>query len=106
VQILLIEDISTDGNSKIKFCQALRKVSAKVDHIFVVFYYDIFPQTKIALDKIGLQMYSLATWWDVLKVAKEFNYFDNNTIGEVESFLKNPTKCSGTWRCNILIHPF
>jgi orotate phosphoribosyltransferase len=72
-QILLVEDLTTDGNSKIKFCEALREAGAKVDHTFVVFYYDIFPQTKIALDKIGLQMHSLATWWDVLKVAKEFN---------------------------------
>jgi orotate phosphoribosyltransferase len=94
-QILLVEDLTTDGNSKIKFCEALREAGAKVDHTFVVFYYDIFPQTKIALDKIGLQMHSLATWWDVLEVAKEFNYFDNNAISEVESFLNNPTKWSG-----------
>jgi len=44
--ILLVEDLTTDGNSKIKFCEALRKAGAKVDHTFVVFYYDIFPQTK------------------------------------------------------------
>ena len=91
--ILLVEDLTTDGNSKIKFCEALRKAGAKVDHTFVVFYYDIFPQTKITLDKIGLKMHSLATWWDVLKVAKEYNYFDNNAISEVESFLHDPT----TW---------
>ena len=91
--ILLVEDLTTDGNSKIKFCEALRKAGAKVDHTFVVFYYDIFPQTKITLDKIGLKMHSLATWWDVLKVAKEYKYFDNNAIAEVESFLHDPT----TW---------
>ena len=43
--ILLVEDLTTDGNSKIKFCEALREAGAKVDHTFVVFYYDIFPQT-------------------------------------------------------------
>lgn len=92
--VLLVEDLTTDGNSKIKFCEALRKAGARVDHTFVVFYYDIFPQTKKTLDKIGLQMHSLATWWDVLKVAKEYNYFDNNAIAEVESFLNDPTKWS------------
>ncbi len=30
-------------------------------------------------------MHSLATWWDVLKVAKDNNYFENNAIGEVEN---------------------
>ena len=92
--ILLVEDLTTDGNSKIKFCEALREAGAKVDHTFVVFYYDIFPQTRDALNKIGLEMHSLATWWDVLKVAKEYNYFDNEAINEVESFLHNPIKWS------------
>ena len=92
--ILLVEDLTTDGNSKIKFCEALREAGAKVDHTFVVFYYDIFPQTRQALDKIGLEMHSLATWWDVIKVAKEYNYFDTQAIGEVESFLHDPMKWS------------
>jgi orotate phosphoribosyltransferase len=39
-------------------------------------------------------MHSLATWWDVLKVAKEYNYFDTQAIGEVESFLHDPMKWS------------
>ncbi len=89
-RILLVEDLTTDGNSKIKFCEALRDAGAQVDHTFVVFYYDIFPHTRDALDKIGLQMHSLATWWDVLKIAKKNNYFDTKTIGEVEKFLHNP----------------
>jgi len=93
-RILLVEDLTTDGNSKIKFCQALREAGAQVDHTFVVFYYDIFPHTRKALDDIGLQMHSLATWWDVLKVAKDFNYFDTESIGEVEKFLNQPMEWS------------
>ena len=93
-RILLVEDLTTDGNSKIKFCEALREAGATVDHTFVVFYYDIFPHTRDALDKIGLEMHSLATWWDVLKVAKEFNYFDTGSIGEVEKFLNQPMEWS------------
>ena len=93
-RILLVEDLTTDGNSKIKFCEALREAGAIVDHTFVVFYYDIFPHTRDALKKIGLEMHSLATWWDVLKVAKEFNYFDTNSISEVEKFLNQPMEWS------------
>jgi orotate phosphoribosyltransferase len=93
-RILLVEDLTTDGNSKIKFCEALREAGATVDHTFVVFYYDIFPHTRDALKKIGLEMHSLATWWDVLKVAKEFNYFDAKSISEVEKFLNQPMEWS------------
>jgi orotate phosphoribosyltransferase len=92
--ILLVEDLTTDGNSKIKFCQALREAGAVVDHTFVVFYYDIFPHTRDALNEVGIEMHSLATWWDVLKVAKEHNYFDNKSIGEVENFLNQPMEWS------------
>ena len=93
-KILLVEDLTTDGNSKIKFCEALREAGAKVDHTFVVFYYDIFPHTRKILQNINLNMHSLATWWDVLKVAKKENYFDTKSIGEVESFLHDPMEWS------------
>jgi len=92
--ILLVEDLTTDGNSKIKFCEALREAGAVVDHTFVIFYYDIFPHTRDTLKEVGLEMHSLATWWDVLKVAKEFNYFNNKSIGEVEKFLNQPMEWS------------
>lgn len=94
-KVLLVEDLTTDGNSKIKFCQALRKAGVQVDHTFVVFYYDIFPETRNTLNKINLKMHSLATWWDILKVVKDYNYFDNKTINEIDLFLNNPMKWSG-----------
>jgi len=34
-RILLVEDLTTDGRSKVHFCKALRSAGAKVDHIFV-----------------------------------------------------------------------
>src|SRR5690348_18400861 len=38
---LLVEDLTTDGRSKINFCEALRGAGARVDHVFVIFYYAI-----------------------------------------------------------------
>ena len=37
-RVLLVEDLTTDGGSKINFCNALRAAGATVDHIFVIFY--------------------------------------------------------------------
>ena len=42
--MLLVEDMTTDGGSKVNFINALRKAGVKCDHTFVVFYYDIFPE--------------------------------------------------------------
>lgn len=90
---LLVEDLATDGRSKINFCSALREAGAVVDHCFVLFYYDIFPDSDALLKENGLTMHALTTWWDVLDVAKEMGTFDPATLKEVESFLHEPA----TW---------
>ena len=93
-RILLVEDLTTDGQSKINFCQALRQAGAQVSHTLVIFYYDIFPQSKKTLADIDIQLHHLATWWDVLQVCKDNNYFDTTTLGEIESFLHEPVAWS------------
>ena len=93
-RILLVEDVTTDGRSKVMFGEALRKAGATVSHTFVLFYYDIFPQTKEMLEKMGMQMHYLATWWDILDQCKKFGYFDEKTLAEVERFLQNPMEWS------------
>lgn len=93
-KILLVEDLTTDGRSKINFCNALRQAGAVVSHTFVIFYYNIFPQIKEMLAENNLKMLALATWWDVLGVCKQQGYFDTKTIEEIESFLNNPIEWS------------
>jgi len=94
-RVLLVEDLTTDGGSKIKFCEALRKAGAVVTDTIVVFYYDMFPETQDNLLKHNLRLHWLATWWDVLAVSKEFGYFDTKTLTEVEAFLNEPLVWSG-----------
>src|SRR5918998_5606010 len=57
---LLVEDLTTDGRSKINFCQALRAAGAIVDHVFVNFYYDIFPESKKTLAELNVKLHYLA----------------------------------------------
>ncbi len=91
---LLVEDLATDGGSKVNFCKALRDAGAKVDHCFVLFYYDIFPQGREMMKEIGVGLHYLTTWWDVLKVAKASGHFEPKVLDEVESFLNEPAKWS------------
>ena len=42
-RVLLVEDMTTDGRSKVNFCKALREAGATVEHVFVFFFYDIYP---------------------------------------------------------------
>jgi orotate phosphoribosyltransferase len=91
---LLVEDLTTDGRSKINFCQALRAAGAIVEHVFVNFYYDIFPESKTILADLKVRLHYLATWWDVLEVVKKGGYLESRQIAEVESFLHAPAQWS------------
>jgi orotate phosphoribosyltransferase len=91
---LLVEDLTTDGRSKVNFCKALRDAGAIVDNVFVVFYYDIFPESTKIIADIKVKLLHLATWWDVLRVVKQGGYFENRVIEEVERFLHAPAKWS------------
>jgi orotate phosphoribosyltransferase len=91
---LLVEDLTTDGRSKVNFCKALRDAGASVDHVFVVFYYDIFPESKKIIAEINVKLHYLATWWDVLRVVKQGGYFEHGVVDEVERFLNAPAKWS------------
>ncbi|QDZ02826.1 orotate phosphoribosyltransferase [Nitratireductor mangrovi] len=89
-RVLLVEDLTTDGGSKIKFAEALRTAGASVTDTFAVFYYDIFPDAPDRLKAAGMRLHYLATWWDVLNVCRDEARFDAATLAEVESFLKKP----------------
>ncbi len=88
--VLLVEDLATDGGSKLLFAEALRAAGAKCEHVFVIFYYDIFAHAKEELKTAGLQLHYLATWWDVLAEIKRSDRFDDRSCAVVEAFLNDP----------------
>ena len=89
-RILLVEDLTTDGGSKLSFAEAIRSAGAEVKHTFVIFYYDIFKDSMKKLNDNDLSLHYLATWWDVLNYAKKTNKFDKRTLSSVEDYLNNP----------------
>ncbi len=119
-RVLLVEDLTTDGGSKVAFAEALRRAGAEVTDTLVVFYYDIFEQTPRRLGEVGLRLHYLATWRDVLAECRRALYtgaaglsssaagavltgaasgaaalpssprFDERTLAEVEAFLNDP----------------
>ena len=91
-RVLLVEDLTTDGGSKLSFVDAIRETGATCGHTAVIFYYDIFPETTKTLGNHGVALHALCTWWDVLAEAKEQGIFDAETLSEVEKFLRDPRK--------------
>ena len=93
-RVLLVEDLTTDGGSKVNFANAIREAGAEISHTVVVFYYDIFKDATEQLDQAGLQLHYLATWKDVLAESRAAKHFDDKTHEQVERFLHNPVEWS------------
>ncbi|NIY98867.1 orotate phosphoribosyltransferase, partial [Salipiger sp. HF18] len=91
-RVLLVEDLTTDGGSKLNFVDAIRETGASCGHTAVIFYYGIFPETTKTLGDHGVDLHYLCTWHDVLAEAKARGCFDAGTLAQVEAFLSDPRK--------------
>jgi orotate phosphoribosyltransferase len=93
-RILLVEDLATDGGSKAVFVRALHAVGAVVPLSLVVFHYGIFPYKGTELASLGVPLQGLATWADVLQLARQQGRIAPEALREVEGFLADPA----AWR--------
>ena len=89
-RVLLVEDLTTDGGSKLSFVDAIRETGATCGHTAVIFYYGIFPETEKTLGDHGVDLHYLCTWWDVLAEAKASGAFSAENLAGVEAFLNDP----------------
>ena len=87
---ILIEDLATDGGSKVIFVEAMRKAGLNVKDIFVIFYYDIFNFEGSVLSKLDVNIHSLCTWKDIITVLEQKNLYNQNDINNLKQFLSNP----------------
>ena len=91
---MIIEDLATDGGSKIIFVNALRNAGLKVQDIFVIFYYDIFDFKSSELSKLNVKIHSLCTWKDIINYIENEKIFSKSQISNLKEFLSSPN----SWR--------
>jgi len=89
-RVILVEDLTTDGGSKLSFVDAIRETGATCTATAVIFYYGIFEGVEQTLSDHGVQLISLCTWWDVLAEAKARRAYDAATLEAVEAYLEDP----------------
>ncbi len=93
-RVLLVEDMTTDGGSKLSFVDAIRDTGATCNATAVIFFYDIFDGVRDTLGNHGVQLINLCTWWDVLAEAKARQSYDAETLAAVEAYLRDPAAWS------------
>jgi orotate phosphoribosyltransferase len=93
-RVLLVEDLITDGLSKLRFNIGIRGAGAKMTHCLCVFDY--------ASDRLGLhegeknlaeheiKLITLTNWDDVLNTGPSENYFTASQSEQILDFLKDP----------------
>ncbi len=89
-RVLLVEDLATDGGSKLSFVEGVREAGGLCAHTVVIFHYGIFPDGIAALEAAGVQLHELANWWDVVACAEAEDYFDTDTLATVRAYLEAP----------------
>jgi len=93
-RVLLVEDLITDGLSKLRFNIGIRAAGAKMTHCLCVFDYasDRLNQHegKDALAKNTIELHVLANWDDVLDTGISKKYFTAEQNQQIIDFLKDP----------------
>lgn len=89
-RVLLVEDLASEGTSKINFINAIRAAGGQIAHTFVVFHYGIFPSSVSSLAAEGVLLHGLTTWRDVLELANERGSFTPAQYQAIKSFLDDP----------------
>ncbi|MBG76345.1 MAG: Orotate phosphoribosyltransferase [Alphaproteobacteria bacterium MarineAlpha5_Bin12] len=86
---ILIEDLATDGKSKMSFIDTMRENKIKINDTMVIFFYGIFEKAEEELKKQNIKIHYLCTWHDILDEIKKEKKLENNEIDSLEKFLFN-----------------
>ena len=85
--VLLAEDLMTDGGSKLKFLDAIDKLGANISGIFVIFNYGIIKNYYLYKKK-KIDIIFLTNWSHVLSVASRKKILKYDDVKIIKSFLE------------------
>jgi len=93
-RVMLVEDLITDGLSKLRFNIGIRGAGARMTHCLCVFDYASdrlnLHEGKENLAKNGIELHVLANWDDVLDTGLSRSYFTELASTQIIDFLKDP----------------
>jgi orotate phosphoribosyltransferase len=93
-RVLLIEDLVTDGGSKLAFKEGIEAAGAVVKHCCTVFeYFSVsagLNEARRKLGEAGIELFSLSNWDKLLQFMISEHLLTAQQQEEVLSFLKDP----------------
>ena len=98
---LLVEDLMTDGKSKITFVKNIRAHNIHCDLSLVVFKYNIFNDATGDLERNNIDVHHLTVWEDVYNEMCNTNKFETTILSEIRKFLDDPITWSNIKKLSI-----
>ena len=98
---LLVEDLMTDGKSKINFVKNIRAHNIQCDLSLVVFKYNIFNDASGDLERNNIVVHHLTDWEDVYNEMCNMNKFEATILSEIRKFLDDPITWSNIKKRSI-----
>jgi orotate phosphoribosyltransferase len=93
-RVVLVEDLITDGLSKLRFNIGIRGAGAKMTHCLCIFDYASERlhqhEGRDNLARNGIELHVLADWDDVLDTGRSKKYFTEEQESQIVEFLKDP----------------
>ena len=85
-RVILVEDLMTDGGSKLNFLNAINSVGAKIEAIFVIFNYGIINDFYNFQNK-KVKIIQLTNWNHILDAATKKKILNPQDIKIIKNFL-------------------
>ena len=93
-KVMLVEDLITDGMSKLRFNIGIRAEGARITHCLCIFEYGSdrlnLHEGKEKLAEHGIELCTLANWDDVLSTGLSKQYFSDKASEQILDFLQSP----------------
>ena len=93
---LLVDDVTTDGCSKVEACLTLRRCGVDVLDAFVLLNFGIYPNQQKQFDQYGLSLHSMLSWRDMLAYISHRSTLATPQLQDLEAFTSDPVQWSVT----------
>jgi orotate phosphoribosyltransferase len=91
---LLVDDVTTDGRTKVEACLTLRRCGVEVQNAFVLLNYGIYPNQKKNFDQHGLNLHAMLSWQDLISVISAKSLLNPDQLKSLKDFTSDPIQWS------------
>lgn len=91
---LLVDDVTTDGRSKVEACLTLRRCGVDVMDAFVLLNFGIYPNQQHQFEQYGLTLHAMLNWKDLLGYTASEMSLNPSQWQDLQSFTADPVQWS------------